>query len=80
VRESGGEQSIAAAIGAAQEGRSAGARQLDAEEVAAMAKAATVVALIAVLVGVLGGFLWWGIPTNRLQTELHDTRASAVPR
>jgi C4-dicarboxylate-specific signal transduction histidine kinase len=31
----------------------------------------------AALTGVLGGFLWWGQPTRRLETELRDTRASA---
>lgn len=30
----------------------------------------------AVLVGILVGFLWWGLPTGRLQTELRDARST----
>ncbi len=33
--------------------------------------------IVAALVGLLGGFLWWGVPTGRLQRELQDVRASA---
>jgi septal ring factor EnvC (AmiA/AmiB activator) len=34
--------------------------------------------LVAVIVGLLAGFLWWGIPTGRLETELQDARAGAA--
>jgi septal ring factor EnvC (AmiA/AmiB activator) len=33
--------------------------------------------IVAAFVGVLGGFLWWGVPTGRLQRELQDLRASS---
>jgi uncharacterized protein YlxW (UPF0749 family) len=42
-----------------------------------MSKSMIAVILVAVMVGILGGFLWWGVPTRRLQTELRDVRASA---
>ena len=29
------------------------------------------------LVGVLGGFLWWGAPTQRMQAELGEARKRA---
>ena len=34
-----------------------------------------ITAVAAVLVGLLVGFLWWGLPTNRLQTELRGSQA-----
>ena len=34
-------------------------------------------ALVAVLVGVLGGYVWWGVPARRAQSELRDTRSAA---
>jgi uncharacterized protein HemX len=33
--------------------------------------------IVAALVGLLSGFLWWGVPTGRLQRELQEVRASA---
>ena len=36
-----------------------------------------ITAAAAVLVGLLVGFLWWGLPTNRLQTELRGSQAGA---
>ena len=38
-----------------------------------------VIAVLAgVLVGVLGGFLWWGMPTTRMHTELGQARERAA--
>jgi predicted nucleic acid-binding Zn-ribbon protein len=37
-----------------------------------------ITAVVAVLIGLLAGFLWWGIPTNRLQAELSGSQANAV--
>lgn len=34
----------------------------------------TVIAIVGLLVGVLAGFLWWGLPTQRSQAELRNTR------
>jgi septal ring factor EnvC (AmiA/AmiB activator) len=34
-------------------------------------------AVAAVLVGLLVGFLWWGLPTGRLQTELRTSQSGA---
>ena len=42
-----------------------------------MKRSTIVLVIAAVIVGLLGGFLWWGIPTGRLKTELQDTRANA---
>lgn len=36
-----------------------------------------IVGVVAILVGVLAGSLWWGLPTTRLRTELQDVRARA---
>ncbi len=33
-----------------------------------------IVAVVGLLVGILVGFLWWGMPTQRLQGELGETR------
>lgn len=33
--------------------------------------------IVGVLVGALGGFVWWGVPAGRLQAELRDARTSA---
>ena len=30
--------------------------------------------LVGLLVGVLGGFLWWGMPTTRMHAELGQAR------
>lgn len=35
------------------------------------------IGLVAVLVGALGGFLWWGLPASRMRAELRDVRTSA---
>jgi len=42
-----------------------------------MNRLAVVTAVVALLVGVLAGFLWWGIPTRRLATQLTDTQSRA---
>jgi outer membrane murein-binding lipoprotein Lpp len=42
-----------------------------------MNKLVVLASVVAALVGVLAGFLWWGLPTRRLETELRDARASA---
>ncbi len=42
-----------------------------------MNRAFVSVGLVALLVGVLIGFLWWGAPANRLQAEMAATRARA---
>jgi hypothetical protein len=34
-----------------------------------------ITAIAAILVGVLVGFLWWGLPTTRLQAELAGREA-----
>ena len=34
--------------------------------------------LVGALVGVLGGFLWWGMPTGRMHTELGQARERAA--
>jgi septal ring factor EnvC (AmiA/AmiB activator) len=47
-----------------------------------MNRAIAVAAVIGLLVGVLAGFLWWGIPTQRVQSDLGETqkRASELER
>lgn len=42
-----------------------------------MSRLAVATAIVGVLVGALAGFLWWGVPTSRLQAELGDARAGA---
>ena len=42
-----------------------------------MSKSTIAVVLAAVMVGVLAGFLWWGVPTGRLKADLQELRASA---
>jgi len=42
-----------------------------------MSRSLVVVTLVAVVLGVLVGFLWWGVPTRRIQDELAQVRASA---
>jgi chromosome segregation ATPase len=42
-----------------------------------MSRSMIAVVLVAVMVGVLGGFVWWGVPTGRLKTDLQEVRASA---
>ena len=42
-----------------------------------MSRVVALAAVIAALAGVVAGFLWWGLPTRRLETELRDARASA---
>jgi len=34
-----------------------------------------VVAVVALLIGALAGYLWWGLPSSRLKTELQETQA-----
>jgi uncharacterized protein HemX len=36
-----------------------------------------IVAVVAVVVGALAGYLWWGLPTTSLQNELRDVRVKA---
>ena len=42
-----------------------------------MNRSTIIVILVAIMVGILAGFLWWGVPTGRLKAELQDLRASA---
>jgi septal ring factor EnvC (AmiA/AmiB activator) len=42
-----------------------------------MTRPVLITALAAVLVGLLVGFLWWGLPTTRLQAELRGSQAGA---
>jgi septal ring factor EnvC (AmiA/AmiB activator) len=39
-----------------------------------MDKRVVITGLAALLVGLLAGFLWWGVPTQRLQSRLGETR------
>lgn len=41
-----------------------------------MNRLAVGIAAVAVLAGVLSGFVWWGLPTGRLETELREARTS----
>lgn len=42
-----------------------------------MNKSLIAVVLVAVMVGILGGFIWWGVPTGRLKTDLQELQARA---
>jgi uncharacterized protein YoxC len=42
-----------------------------------MNRPVAVSALVALLVGLLAGFLWWGMSDSRLQAELDDARSRA---
>jgi uncharacterized protein YoxC len=42
-----------------------------------MNRSVAVGALVALLVGLLAGFLWWGTSERRLQAELDDARGRA---
>jgi uncharacterized protein HemX len=42
-----------------------------------MNRTLVVTAIVAVLVGALAGFLWWGLPTTRLQADLSGAQTSA---
>lgn len=42
-----------------------------------MNRLVVIVAVVAVLVGALAGYLWWGLPTTNLQNELRDVRTKA---
>ena len=35
------------------------------------------VAVVALVLGLLAGFFWWGMPADRLRTEVGDARARA---
>jgi septal ring factor EnvC (AmiA/AmiB activator) len=35
-----------------------------------------ITAIVAILIGLLAGFLWWGMPSGRLQAQLRDAKAS----
>jgi uncharacterized protein HemX len=42
-----------------------------------MNRIVVIVAVVAIAVGVLVGYLWWGLPTTSLQNELRDVRTRA---
>ncbi|MBI2155097.1 MAG: hypothetical protein HYU24_15560 [Candidatus Rokubacteria bacterium] len=42
-----------------------------------MNRPVAIAAIVGLLVGVLVGFLWWGMPTQQMQTELAETRKRA---
>ena len=42
-----------------------------------MNKVLATTALAALIVGLLAGFLWWGMPTSRLRRELRDAHGDA---
>jgi septal ring factor EnvC (AmiA/AmiB activator) len=42
-----------------------------------MNRLAIIVAVVAIVIGTLTGYLWWGLPTTRLQSELQDVRTRA---
>lgn len=42
-----------------------------------MNRLTVVVAVVALVLGLLSGFLWWGMPAGRLQTEVGEARARA---
>jgi len=39
-----------------------------------MNRMVAVAAVVGLLIGVLAGFLWWGMPTERLQSELREAQ------
>jgi cell division protein FtsB len=39
-----------------------------------MNRSMTIAAVLALLVGILGGFLYWGLPERRLQTDLRQAQ------
>ncbi len=39
-----------------------------------MNRMVAVAAVVGLLIGVLAGFLWWGMPTERLQSELRGAQ------
>ena len=47
-----------------------------------MNRVIAVAAVVGLLVGVLAGFLWWGMPSQRVQSELSEAqkRASELER
>ena len=40
-----------------------------------MPRLTVIAAVVAALVGILGGYVWWGAPTGRLESELRDARS-----
>jgi capsule polysaccharide export protein KpsE/RkpR len=42
-----------------------------------MNRPVTIAAVVAILIGLLAGYLWWGLPTGKLQSELQTARAAA---
>lgn len=42
-----------------------------------MSRLVVLTAVVAIVVGALAGYLWWGLPAGRLESELRDARASA---
>ena len=41
-----------------------------------MNRTGTIVAIVALVIGLLVGFLWWGTGTQRLEKQLADARAA----
>ena len=41
-----------------------------------MNRTATIVGIVALLIGLLVGYLWWGTGTQRLEKQLADARAA----
>lgn len=39
-----------------------------------MGRIATIIGLVAALIGLTAGYLWWGVPLRGTQAELADTR------
>lgn len=43
-----------------------------------MNRPVVIAVLVGVVVGVLGGFLWWGMPTTSMHSELGEVRERAA--
>jgi hypothetical protein len=40
-----------------------------------MGRGAVIVGVVALVIGLSAGYLWWGAPTGRMQAELNDARS-----